>query len=223
MAIVWFQIAGTSDVVEPTEDGRGTGARSAELERLRLALSASGDAVYDWDMVGDHIVWSNGATTLFGLSDVAEIANPRSLETRIGLADLPARSRALFRHLGDQGTYDCAYRLRRGDGSHTWVQDRGIVVTSREGRAIRMVGSLRQIPGPQAGTAGIPETGPYDELSGHLNRALLRTALDQVLAVNIRFATPCVCLSVGIDGLTDIVERHGREVADQTIIGLAAR
>ena len=205
---------------ESLENGRGTDARAAELERLRLALSASGDAVYDWDMLGDSIAWSASAADLFGLSDLDEIADPRGLERRIGIADLPARARALFRHIGGGGTYDCAYRLRRGDGTLAWVQDRGIVVASREGRAVRMVGSLRQIPGPVAGTSGLPDTGAFDALTGHLNRARLRAALDQALAISARFATPSVCLSVGIDGLPDIVERHGREVADQMIVGL---
>ncbi len=205
---------------ELTESSRGTGVRSAELERLRLALSASGDAVYDWDMVDDKIVWSDGATALFGLPDIAGIADPSGFERHIGVADLPARARALFGHVGGNGTYDCAYRLRRGDGTHTWVQDRGIVVASRDGRAVRMVGSLRQIPGPTAGTSGAPDTAPFDALSGHLNRVRLRAALDQALAVNARFATPCVCLSVGIDGHDDIIERHGREVADEMIVGL---
>ena len=86
-------------------------------------------------MLGDKIVWSDGAAELFGLSDLGEIADPRGLERRIGGADLPTRARALFGHIGGQGTYDCAYRLRRGDGALTWVQDRGIVVASREGRA----------------------------------------------------------------------------------------
>ena len=201
-------------------NGRGTDVRAAELERLRLALSASGDVVYDWDMLSDAIVWSAGAAELFGLSEPDEIAHPRGLEERIGVADLPARARALFRHIGGEGTYDCAYRLRRGDGTFAWVQDRGIVVTSREGRAVRMVGSLRHIPGPVAGPSSLPDTSAFDPLTGHLNRARLRAALDHALAINARFATPSVCLSVGIDGLPDIVERHGSEVADQMIVGL---
>ena len=207
-------------MVELTENGRATGARGAELECLRLALSASGDAVYDWDMVGDEIVWSNGAIALFGVSEAAEIADPRDLEGRIDVADLATRARALFCHIGGRGTYDCAYRLRRGDGTLIWVQDRGIVVASRDGRAVRMVGSLRQILGLAVGEAGVPEPSAFDALSGHLNRARLRAALEQALAVNARFATPCVCLSVGIDGLGDIVERHRRDVADEMIVGL---
>ena len=134
--------------------------RAAELERLRLALSASGDVVYDWDMLSDAIVWSAGAAELFGLSEPDEIAHPRGLEERIGVADLPARARALFRHIGGEGTYDCAYRLRRGDGTFAWVQDRGIVVTSREGRAVRMVGSLRHIPGPVRARRASPIPAP---------------------------------------------------------------
>ncbi len=205
---------------ELTENGRGSDARGAELERLRLALSASGDAVYDWDMVGDEIVWSDGALELFGLSDIAEIADPRGLERRIGAAHLPARARALFRHVGGQGTYDCAYQFQRGDGTLIWVQDRGVVVASREGRAVRMVGSVRRIPAPEPSKPNLPDDGAFDALSGHLNRVRLRAALDQALAVNARFATPCVCLSVGIDGLDDTIERHGREVADETIVGI---
>ena len=165
------------------ENGRGSGARGAELERLRLALLASGDAVYDWDTVSDEIVWSEGAVELFGLGDLGvpdlgAISDPRGFERRIAVADLPARARALFGHVGGQRTYDYAYRLKRADGTLTWVQDRGMAVASREGRIARMVGSLHRIPQPAAVRSGLTDVGAFDSLTGHVNRARLGAALD---------------------------------------------
>ena len=54
-------------------------------------------------------------------------------------------------------------------------------------------------------------------MTGQVNRARLRAALDQALALNARVATMSLCLSVAIDGIT---ERHGDAVADEMIVGV---
>ncbi len=39
-------------------------ARRVALERVRADVAGAGDAVYDWDMVADRIVWSENAADI---------------------------------------------------------------------------------------------------------------------------------------------------------------
>ena len=45
-----------------------------ELERLRFAIAASGDAVYDWDVASGRITWSENARDVLGIGDLEDVA-----------------------------------------------------------------------------------------------------------------------------------------------------
>ena len=143
--------------VEPTHDERsergGSGAdadrtRRISLERVRGDVAGAGDAVYDWDMIADRIVWSENAAVIIRFPQGAAPSTPQAFEASIASSDRAIRAGALFRHINEHSDYDCRYRLRLGDARHVWVHDRGLVTCSRDGRAKRMVGSLKLVPPP---------------------------------------------------------------------------
>jgi hypothetical protein len=144
-------------LVEPTHDERsergGSGAdadrtRRISLERVRGDVAGAGDAVYDWDMIADRIVWSENAAVIIKFPQGAAPSTPQAFEASIASSDRAIRAGALFRHIDERSDYDCRYRLRLGDARHVWVHDRGLVTCSRDGRAKRMVGSLKLVRPP---------------------------------------------------------------------------
>ena len=68
-------------------------AERAELERLRTALEASGDVVYEWRLTSDAIEWSTNARQAFGLNESIDISTHANFLTRICSEDLPGLTR----------------------------------------------------------------------------------------------------------------------------------
>ncbi|WP_439815201.1 putative bifunctional diguanylate cyclase/phosphodiesterase [Zavarzinia sp. CC-PAN008] len=200
----------------PDEDRR-------ELERLRTALKASGDIVYEWDLTSGHIIWSSNAALALGLEDVAELATADAFRTRINAEDLAARTAILATHLRGEGTYDAEFRVRSGTGDFCWVQDRGMAEFDEQGQATRMVGTMRVVTERKEREAQLEFLASYDELTGHLNRSRLRDALAHALAYSLRYNAPSAFLLVGIDNLTVINDAYGYDVADAAIVSVGQR
>ncbi|UMY16553.1 PAS domain-containing protein [Methylobacterium organophilum] len=115
----------------------------ASEERYRLVTHATNDAIWDWDLVADHVLWNEALLAAYGW-DPARIAPTGGWwldhihpEDRAGVeADIRAviAGRAMdWRH---------EYRFLRADGSYADVFDRGSMVRDPAGRPVRMIGAM---------------------------------------------------------------------------------
>nr|MBA3532408.1 PAS domain S-box protein [Ardenticatenales bacterium] len=114
-------------------------------ERFYLAASAVSGAIYDWDMLRDHLVWTDGLTETFGyyLGEVQPTIKWRA--GRIHPDDLPRFYQQLQEDVAAGRDFVCEYRFCTRDGTYLDVWDRGRVVRDATGRATRMVGSMADI------------------------------------------------------------------------------
>jgi PAS domain S-box-containing protein len=116
--------------------------REAE-ERYRLAVRATNDAVWDWDLAAKYIHWTKAGDEYFGYA-------PHDIGTSIEWwverlhPDDRARVAAGLRAVlaGAEEIWTDEYRLRRADGSYADVLDRGTVLRNEEGEACRMIGAI---------------------------------------------------------------------------------
>ncbi|MBV9930628.1 MAG: PAS domain-containing protein [Alphaproteobacteria bacterium] len=141
-------------------------------ERLRLALEASGDGAWDWNIADDTMTLS--PRFLVGLGYDPETVSFRSdiLHNLIHPADWPEVDRQMREHLaGRSEVFACEYRVRRRDGGWAWVFERGRVVAHdpRTGNSVRMVGT-------------VSDTSALKEMQARAQEALERIALAQQLA-----------------------------------------
>jgi PAS domain S-box-containing protein len=136
-----LRLIGTvQDVSE--EHARQAALRETE-QRLRLAVRATNDAIWDWDLVRDHLLWNEAIERAYGysLSDVGQsgawwIGN-------IHPDDRVYIDRSIHAVIDGTGTFwTDEYRFRRADGSWADVRDRGYVLRDANGRAVRMIGAM---------------------------------------------------------------------------------
>ncbi len=116
-------------------------------ERLRLALEASGDGAWDWNIAGGTMTLSPRFLARLGYDPDMVSLRLDAVHNLIHPADWPEMNRQLREHLGGASeTYACEYRIRRHSGDWAWVFDRGRVVAHdpQTGTPVRMVGTVSE-------------------------------------------------------------------------------
>jgi two-component system sensor kinase FixL len=115
--------------------------REAE-ERYRLAARATNDAIWDWNVLTDHVSWSDAAAAYLGNQPVGD-STIQWWEQAIHLDDRERVMRSIRSALeGDKSRWSAAYRLRKADGEYAYVYDRGFIIRNEEGAAVRAVGAV---------------------------------------------------------------------------------
>jgi PAS domain S-box-containing protein len=121
-------------------------ARRAIEERYHLAVRATNDAVWDWDLQRDRIEWNEALQETFGHRP--EEVGPSGgwwLE-HIHPEDRERVSRSIHAVIdgGGERWFD-EYRFRRADGSYADVLDRGFMVRGPGGEPLRMIGAMLDV------------------------------------------------------------------------------
>jgi len=114
--------------------------------RYRLVARVTFNAIWDWDVMRNEVVWNEGVQTLFGYS-ADEVEPQRDWWTeRIHLEDKDRINAGLDRLLdsGEQ-IWSEEYRFRCSNGSYASVIDRGYVMHDDEGKPVRMIGAILDI------------------------------------------------------------------------------
>jgi PAS domain S-box-containing protein len=116
--------------------------------RYELALKATNDVIWDWDIRRDAQTWNVEGERAFGWSDIVQA--PQSAGwwlDRVHPDDLVRVSAGFHRCLEDPGVtfWRDEYRFRRADGRYAQVLDRGNIQRDEGGGALRMVGAMVDI------------------------------------------------------------------------------
>jgi len=114
-------------------------------ERFELLAKATRDAVWDWNLEADTVWWNEGFFDLFGYVPDDLEPGPESWYNRIHPDDREDTLHSIHETIDTGGAnWSHEYRFRRVDGSYATIFDRGYII-HRDGRAIRMVGSMQDV------------------------------------------------------------------------------
>lgn len=116
-------------------------------ERFSLAMDATEDGLWDWDLRTDNVYYSPKYEIMLGYTP-GEI-NSR-IESWVDLIHPEDRDKVLdtnhFHIDGSPAGFQIEYRMKRKDGGWQWVQGRGKVVErDKDGSPLRMIGTHRDI------------------------------------------------------------------------------
>lgn len=118
------------------------GLRDAE-ERYRLALWATKDLVWDWDLARGKISWSDILLDSYGHDPAQVDLTGEWWIEHVHPEDRDRVSRSVSAAIKGTGErWSDEYRFRRADGSYVHVQDRGSILRDATGRAVRMIGAM---------------------------------------------------------------------------------
>jgi len=125
----------------------GMGAQAEMEERLQLALDAVEEGLWDWNLSSGHMERSERWFQLMGYPPEELDGDGDLRDQLVHPDDLDLMQTALQAHLqGETPFYACEVRWRTRKGAWRWMLERGRVVQrDAANRAVRMVGSLRDI------------------------------------------------------------------------------
>lgn len=116
-------------------------------ERYALAVRATRDLIYDWDLERDvRLRFYQNTRNLYGYSP-EEVEKKFFWHKRIHPEDKDRAMQLLESHLEDpQANFvENNYRIRTRDGGYAHVVDHGFIIRNKEGKAVRIVGAMRDV------------------------------------------------------------------------------
>lgn len=112
-------------------------------ERYRLASKATNDAIWDWDLVANHVLWNDALEHAYGHALATIETNGDWWMAQIHPDDRQRIDTSIHAVIDGEGTaWTDEYRFRRQDGTYAEVLDRGHVIRNVQGRAVRMIGAM---------------------------------------------------------------------------------
>jgi PAS domain S-box-containing protein len=115
-------------------------------ERFELVAKATQDAIWDWDLTTDLLWWNDGFKALFGYSDEDIEPGIESWYNRLHPDDKQRIVDGIHQVIDSGGKqWSDEYRFRKKDGSYAIVFDRGYALHDKDGKPVRMLGSIQDI------------------------------------------------------------------------------
>ena len=197
----------------------------SDLERQSLALTGSGDTIWDWDVARDRIVTIPDISVRLGLQ-------PGSLHgpARVWLPALHPDDRDRFRATLDvlleqrKGRLHHEFRIRAQDGHYHWLSVRARPVIGATGEVIRCVGTLVDVTEERTSVERLLHDALTDNLTGLPNRQLFVDRIQAILSfADDRGPIRPTVLTIGIDDFKHINDRLGISAGDNILIVLTRR
>lgn len=120
-------------------------ALHASEERLRLTMRATHDGLWEWDLTTHRMQWDRRCCEMLGYADTAMTLDEDTVRQWIHPGDQERYQRHLEAHLQHGKDYRCEFRLRTTTGDWLWIESRGDVTDTVEGRPVRMMGTHSDI------------------------------------------------------------------------------
>ena len=116
------------------------------IDRYNYVTKATSDAIWDWDIKKDIIIFGEGYKILFGheTNEVNHEINPWTKNLHPDDLDrVMNRLNSIIN--SNENNWKDEYRYLKQDGTYAYVIDKGFVIRDGTGKGIRMVGAMQDI------------------------------------------------------------------------------
>jgi PAS domain S-box-containing protein len=113
-------------------------------ERYYYADKATSDAIWDWNIIDNKIIWGEAYRTLFGHTGTdldfefyGQYIHPEDKEEVLKSLEESIA--------GQKEQWTKEYRFRCGNGTYKYVLDKGYLIRNKDKIAVRMIGAMQDI------------------------------------------------------------------------------
>jgi PAS domain S-box-containing protein len=114
-------------------------------ELYTSVTQATSDAIWDWDIKNNEVLWNEAFQSNFGYSeDDCEIFSLWS--DNLHPEDAPAVVSNIFAAIeGNDRIWNAEYRFKKANGVYINIRDKGFIIRDQAGKSVRMVGAMLDI------------------------------------------------------------------------------
>ena len=223
--VLIVMLLGFTAVQHAFSEGQVSIGTLSEVERRALALTGSGDFVFDWNIERDRVTVSDELGSRLGERRGALRGSIKRWLDRVNPEDRD-RFRTAFDTLVElrRGKVSADVRLSAHDGTWRTFRMRVKPVLGSDGQVNRIVGTLQDVNDDRAARERLLHDAVRDSLTGLPNKQLFIDRLERAL-VRARLPNgikPAVFL-IDIDRFTELEERVGHSAADSVLLAISRR
>jgi two-component system cell cycle sensor histidine kinase/response regulator CckA len=166
-----------------TDRKRSEEALRKSEERFRLAMEATSDGVWDWDIETGEVLRSQGFFSMLGYDSEEFSGRLDEWQGLVHPDDFEPTIEALNEYLnGKRDIYEVEFRMSAKSGDFLWILSRGkVVARDRDGKPLRMIGTHADITErKRAEKLIIIRMTLLEYAAVHSTEELLRKTLDEV-------------------------------------------
>ncbi|WP_394706313.1 EAL domain-containing protein [Breoghania sp.] len=196
-----------------------------DVERRALALTGSGDMMWDWDVDRDHIHTAGDLEILLSLKPGTLEGPAREWLDVIHPSDRD-RFRATLDAIIDQrrGRIAQVFRLRSEDGHFRWFLLRARPLLGSDGEVVRCVGTLHDVTEQKTFEERLLHDAVIDNLTGLPNRQIFLDRFNTAMArYKVDGAVRPTAIVLDIDGFKQVNTNQSISVGDSILLTMARR
>ncbi|MDP2781146.1 bifunctional diguanylate cyclase/phosphodiesterase [Devosia sp.] len=223
--VLIVMLLGFTAVQHAFSEGQVTIGTLSEVERRALALTGSGDFVFDWNIERDRVAVSDELAIRLGEKRGALRGAIKLWLDRVHPDDRD-RFRTAFDTLVElrRGKVSADMRVAGHDGNYRSFRMRVKPVLGGDGQVNRIVGTLQDVTEDRASRERLLHDAVHDSLTGLPNRQLLLDRLERALVrARLPGGTKPAVFLIDIDRFMELEERIGHAASDSVLLAISRR
>ena len=198
---------------------------SQNQERYSLAMQASNDGLWDWDLETNKILYSDRWKEMLGFNDDEISDTADEWLSRVHPEDHDRVRASIDAYLeGTTSNFEIEYRIRHFSDNYLWMMAKGLAIRTSDGRATRFAGSQTDVSERKSNEEQMIHDALHDTLTSIPNRTLLLDRIRQSLVRRKRYPkTSFAIIFIDLDRFRLVNESLGHIHGDELLQLISAR